>query len=120
MMIPKGLEVHVPKWRLTQNIDEKPAIEVRTLRKEYQWRREAFEMWACRRIECVKWQDKMSKEEILRRVKETLRILGVITNRKRTGWGHYVRRKCLLIEAMERKDDKWRRHDELAIERPVR
>lgn len=75
--------------------------ETWTLRKEDERRLEAFEMWTWRRMEGIKWEDKVRNEEVLCRVGEEREILKVIRKRKRNWLGHWMRRDCLLTDAME-------------------
>lgn len=75
--------------------------ETWTLRKEDERRLEAFEMWIWRRMEGIKWVDKVRNEEVLRRVGEEREILKTIRKRKRNWLGHWMRRDCLLIDVME-------------------
>ncbi len=50
-------------------------VETWALRKEDEKRIEAFEMWMWRRMEGVKWEDRVRNEEVLRRVGEKREIL---------------------------------------------
>ena len=56
---------------------------------------ESFEMWVWRRLEGIKWSDKVRNEEVLRRVGEKREILRTIKNRKRNWLGHILIRDCL-------------------------
>ena len=42
--------------------------ETWTLRRNEQKRLERFEMWICRRMECVKWADKIKNKVVLERM----------------------------------------------------
>ena len=44
---------------------------------------EAFEMWVCRRLESVKWTDKIKNAVVLERVGEGRIMLELIKKRKR-------------------------------------
>uniref|UniRef100_A0A8D8UAM4 Craniofacial development protein 2 n=1 Tax=Cacopsylla melanoneura TaxID=428564 RepID=A0A8D8UAM4_9HEMI len=75
--------------------------ETWTLRKKEEKYLESFEMWLWRRIENIKWSDKIRNEEVLRRVGEERRILETIRGRKSSWIGHILRRDCLQRRIME-------------------
>ncbi|KAJ4429906.1 hypothetical protein ANN_22110 [Periplaneta americana] len=64
-------------------------------------RLEAFEMWIWRRMERMKWTDRIRKEAVLERVDEERIMLKLIRKRKRNWLGHLLRRNCLLKDALE-------------------
>ena len=49
---------------------------------------EAFEMWIWRRMLKISWRDKVTNEEVLKRVGETRSMLGIIHQRKCRWIGH--------------------------------
>uniref|UniRef100_A0A8D8M013 Uncharacterized protein n=1 Tax=Cacopsylla melanoneura TaxID=428564 RepID=A0A8D8M013_9HEMI len=51
---------------------------------------ESFEMWLWRRMEGIKWTDKVRNEEVLRRVGEQRSLLKAIRKRKRNWLGHIM------------------------------
>jgi len=53
---------------------------------------ESFEMWCWRRMQKISWTDHVRNEEVLLRV-----------NGRRTGFGHILRRNCLLQWVIEGK-----------------
>ena len=53
-----------------------------TLTQTDRRRLEAFEMWIWRRMEKISWLDKVTNEEVLRRVNEDRQILNSIWQRK--------------------------------------
>ena len=61
---------------------------------------EAFEMWVLRRMERVKWTDKIKNAVGLERVGEERIKLELIRKRKRNWLGHWLRRNCLLKDAL--------------------
>ena len=70
--------------------------ETGTLRGNERKGVEAFEMLIWRRIECVKWTDKIKKNAVvLKRVDEGKIMLEEIKKRKRNWLGHWLRRKML-------------------------
>ena len=75
--------------------------ETWTLRRSEEKRIEAFEMWIWRRMERVKWTDRIRNEAVLERVGEERMMLKLIRKRKRNWLGHWMRRKCLLKDALE-------------------
>ena len=75
--------------------------ETWTLRRNEEKRLEAFEMWTWRKMERVKWTDKVRNEAVLKRVGEKRSILETIKKRKRNWLGHCLRRNCLLRDALE-------------------
>ena len=75
--------------------------ETWTLRRSEEKRLEAFEMWIWRRMERVKWTDKIRNEAVLERVGEERIMLKLIRKRKRNWLGHWLRRNCLMKDALE-------------------
>ncbi|KAJ4448616.1 hypothetical protein ANN_00006 [Periplaneta americana] len=75
--------------------------ETWTLRRSEEKRIEAFEMWIWRRMECVKWTDRIRNEAVLERVGEERMMLKLIRKRKRNWLDHWLRRNCLLKDALE-------------------
>ncbi|KAI5738445.1 hypothetical protein M8J77_007179 [Diaphorina citri] len=75
--------------------------ETWTMRKKEETYLESFEMWLWRRIENIKWSDKVRNEEVLRRVGEERTILRTIKKRKRSWLGHILRRDCIQRRIME-------------------
>ena len=75
--------------------------ETWTLRREEEKILGAFEMWVWRRMEKISWTDKVKNVEVLERIGEKRQILEVIKNRKRNWIGHWLRRECLLLTALE-------------------
>uniref|UniRef100_A0A8D8XRU9 Endonuclease-reverse transcriptase n=1 Tax=Cacopsylla melanoneura TaxID=428564 RepID=A0A8D8XRU9_9HEMI len=82
--------------------------ETWTMRKKEEKFLENFEMWLWRRIENIKWSDKIRNEEVLKRVGEERTILKTISKRKRSWLGHILRRDCLQRKIMEGKIEGWR------------
>ena len=58
------------------------APEMWTLTQTDRRRLEAFEMWIWRRMEKISWRDKITNEEILRRVNKDRQILNSIWQRE--------------------------------------
>ncbi|KAJ4439714.1 hypothetical protein ANN_07842 [Periplaneta americana] len=58
-------------------------------------------MWIWRRMEHVKWTDRIRNEAVLERVSEERMMLKLIRKRKRNWLGHWLRRNCLLKDALE-------------------
>ncbi|KAI5746672.1 hypothetical protein M8J77_006187 [Diaphorina citri] len=71
------------------------------MRKKEEKYLESFEMWVWRRLEGIKWSDRVRNEEVLRRVDEKREIMRTIVNRKRGWLGHILRRNCLQRRIME-------------------
>ena len=63
-----------------------------TLRRNEQKRLEAIEMWIWRRMEYVKWTDKIKNAVVLERVGKGRIMLELIKKRKRNWLGHWLRR----------------------------
>ena len=58
-------------------------------------------MWIWKKIERVKWTDKIKNAVVLERVGEGRMMLVLIRKRKRNWLGHSLRRNCLLKDAVE-------------------
>ena len=52
-------------------------------------------------MECVKWTDKIKNAVVLERVGEGRIMLKLIRKMKRNWLGHWLRRNCLLKDALE-------------------
>ncbi|KAJ4450349.1 hypothetical protein ANN_01769 [Periplaneta americana] len=75
--------------------------ETWTLRRSEEKRIEAIEMWIWRRMERVKWTDRMRNEAVLERVDEERMMLKLIRKRKRNWVGNWLGRNCLLKDVLE-------------------
>ncbi|KAJ4446415.1 hypothetical protein ANN_13111 [Periplaneta americana] len=75
--------------------------ETWTLRPSEEKWIETFEMWIRKRVERVKWTDRIRNEAVLERVGEERVILKLMGKRKRNWLGHWVGRNCLLKDALE-------------------
>jgi len=71
------------------------------LRKQDKNRLEAFEMWVWRRMEKIKWTDKIKNEVVLERVGERRKLLQAVQKRKSNWLGHVLRRQCLQRDMLE-------------------
>ena len=58
-------------------------------------------MWVWRRMEGIKWTNKIKNAVVLDRVGEGRIMLELIRKRKRNWLGHWLRRNCLLKDALE-------------------
>ncbi|KAJ4440262.1 hypothetical protein ANN_08401 [Periplaneta americana] len=72
-----------------------------TLRRSEEKRIEAFEMWIWRRMERVKWTDRIRNEAVLERVGGERMMLKLIRKRIINWLGHCLKRNCLLKDALE-------------------
>ncbi|KAJ4431204.1 hypothetical protein ANN_19801 [Periplaneta americana] len=75
--------------------------ETWTLRRSEEKRTEAFEILIWRRMELVKWTDRIRNEAVLERMDEERMVLKLIRKRKRNWLSHWLRRNCLLKDALE-------------------
>jgi hypothetical protein len=66
-------------------------------------------MWCWRRVEKIRWTDRVRNEVVLYRVKEERNILHAIKMRKANWIGHILYRNCLLKLVIERKIEGTRR-----------
>ena len=73
--------------------------ETWALRRNEQKQLQAFEMWVWRMMERAKWTDKIKNAVLL--VGEGRIMLELIRKRKRNWLGHWLRRNCLLNDALE-------------------
>ncbi|KAJ4446540.1 hypothetical protein ANN_13236 [Periplaneta americana] len=76
-------------------------LEVNSEKTNEEKRIEAFEIWIKRRMERVKWTDRIRKEAVLERVYEERMMLQLIRKRKRNWLDHWLRRNSLLKDALE-------------------
>ena len=58
-------------------------------------------MWCWRRMEKIKWSEKVTNEQVLDRVGEKRTLLNNILRRKGNWIGHILRRNCLLHDPIE-------------------
>ena len=60
-----------------------------------------FEMWCYRRMMRIKWIDRVSYEEVLRRIGEKRSLMKTLTRRRNNLIGHILRRDGLLKTIVE-------------------
>ena len=72
-----------------------------TLKKADKKRIDALEMWIWRKMENIKWTDKITNEEVLLRVGETHNLRETISMRKKRWMGHVLRREGLMKDVLE-------------------
>ena len=77
------------------------AAETWTLTQTDRRRLEAFEVWTWRRMEKISWLDKVTNEEVLRRVNKDRQILNSVWQRKHRCIGRVLRHAGLLHEITE-------------------
>ena len=53
----------------------------------------AFETWCWRRMLKIKWTDRITNEEVFRRVKDDRLLLKILNNRRHSWIGHIIRHK---------------------------
>ena len=75
--------------------------EIWTLRKLERKYLEKFEIWCWRRMEKIKWSEKVTNEQVLDRIGEKRTLLNNVLRRKANWIGHILRRNCLLHDAIE-------------------
>ena len=71
------------------------------LRKEDIKRLDAAEMCSWRRMEKISWTEKISNEEVLKRIGEERQLMSLIRTRKRKWIGHSIRGEGLLKEVIK-------------------
>ena len=62
---------------------------------------ESFEMRCWRRMEKIKWPEKVTNEEILEHIRQKRTLLSIILLRKANWTGHILRRNWLLHNVIE-------------------
>ena len=77
--------------------------EAWTLSKVLEDKIEATEMWCLRKISNVQWKDKVTNEEVLRRLGTERKLLEKIKKRKTRYYGHIKRKNNILTTAVEGK-----------------
>ena len=75
--------------------------ETWTLKKEDIRKLEALEMWLWRRMEKIRWTDRITNEEVLNRVGVGRSLIEVLRNRKKKWIGHVLRGDGLLKEVID-------------------
>ena len=58
-------------------------------------------MWMWRRMEKISWTEKITNEEVLKRVGEERQLMKLIRSRKKNWIGHVLRGKGLMKEVIE-------------------
>ena len=79
--------------------------ETWTLRKDEIRRLEAMEMWLWRRMEKISYTERVTNEEVLRRVGEERQLLNLIRNRKKNWIGHILRGDGIVKEVIVLRKD---------------
>ena len=87
--------------------------ETWALRLNEQKRLEVYEMWIWRRMERVKWTDKIKNAVVPERVGEGRTM---VEKRKRNWLGHWLRGNCLLKDAGKREESS--RQKKISGDRP--
>jgi hypothetical protein len=77
--------------------------ETRALRKADHKYLVRFKMWCRRRMDRIRWTDRVRNVEVLHRVKEERNIIHTVKLRKVNWIGDMLRRNCLLSRIIERK-----------------
>ena len=75
--------------------------ETWTLRKVDIRKLEALEMWLWRRMEKIKWSDKITNDVVLERVGVERQLMNQLRSRKKSWIGHVLRGNGLLREVIE-------------------
>ena len=75
--------------------------ETWTINKADKKRLEAMEIWVCRKMEKVKWTDKLTNEEVSSRLNESRGLMAHIKRRKSRWIGHILRHENLLRITLE-------------------
>jgi len=73
------------------------AAETWTLREVYRKNREALEMWIWSRMEKISWRDKITNDDVLKRVNEERNLLNEIWQQKHRRIGHVLRHDSFLL-----------------------
>ena len=60
-----------------------------------------MEMWLWRRMDKISYTERVTNEEVLRRVGEERQLLNLIRNRKKNWIGHILRRDGIVKEVIE-------------------
>ena len=64
-------------------------------------------MWCCRRMEKIKWPEKVINEEVLERIRVKRELLDNILRIKASWVGQIQRRNCLLHGTIEGRIAEW-------------
>ena len=69
-------------------------------------------MWCLRRMEKIKWSEKVNNEQVFDSIGEKMTLLNNILCRKANWIGHILRRNCLLHDVIERQMRPYRREED--------
>ena len=58
-------------------------------------------MWIWRKLEHVSWKDKVTNDEVIRRINVQRQLMDTIWQRKKKWIGHILRREGLMRDALE-------------------
>ena len=77
-----------------------------TIKKAEHWRKDAFELWCCRRLLRVLWTARRSNQSILKEISPEYSLEGLILNLKLQYFGHLMQRtdsfeKTLMLGKIE-------------------
>ena len=67
----------------------------------YKKKLEAFEMWCYRRMLKISWVDKVTNEEVLKRVEEERSLWGTLKRRRDKMIGHILRHEGIVRDILE-------------------
>ena len=70
---------------------------IRKLERKYL---ESFKIWCWKKMEKIKWTEKVTNEQVLKRIGQNKILLNIL-HRKANWIGHILRRNCLLLDAIE-------------------
>ena len=62
---------------------------------------EAFEMWVWRHMERISWKDRVTNEDVLRRIDEPRRITDIIKRRKKKWIRQLIQAEGILSSILE-------------------
>jgi len=63
----------------------------------------SFKIWCCRRMDKIRWTNRLKIEEVLNEVQEDRKLLHTIRRKKANWIGHSLCRNCLLKHVIEEK-----------------
>lgn len=103
LLAAKNISIDIRKQFLTSYVWNIAlyGCETWTIATEEKRRLQAFELWCYRRMLRIRWIDRVTNEEILRRINSDRKIIYIIKQRRNSLLGHLIRHQNFLLTIIE-------------------